>query len=230
MKIKDVIMTYNDYSDKPQVMVLVEGNKDKAYVRCKSLSKGRGNQGDLLVGSDPDRLVFNFYRHEGASDSFKAFGGRTIAIPMVDGSTITGTGEWWDAYPSEEEKQSYDVPDTVQVGWATLEDLKECHVYYAGHIRRAALVAWLANNTPSHDYNKYNPRHQLGYHIKSIDEGGFCMGVKITSQRARALKKVKGRIVYKHTDGQWYNFRILERWLRDSARQAERASKPRVRK
>lgn len=105
-----------------------------------------------LIGVDD--CVHQFYKYERPGPGWEAFAGREFDIPMADGTVEHAKGQWWDVSRKEFRDTTYDL------GMATIEQLKECYVFYGGkHIDRAIVDVWLAENTPSNNYNKYDERH-----------------------------------------------------------------------
>lgn len=141
IKIIDVIDHRNKYGK--QRMLVID-----RMPQCLFERKGR-----LLIGHDSG--FFRFYRYDSPSPGFVAFAGRKFEIPMVDGSVIEASGQWWDVSAEDYRGLTYDL------GIATVEDLAECHVFTGCyHVDRELVDAWIAEHEPSNNYHKYDPLHR----------------------------------------------------------------------
>ncbi len=108
----------------------------------------------LLVGHDSG--CFGFYGYETPGPTWKAFCGRKFEIPMVDGSVIEASGQWWDpGLPADFQGLLYSY------GMNTIAGLAQCCVFMSGILIDCLIVdAWLAKNEPSNNYHKYDKRHE----------------------------------------------------------------------
>lgn len=108
---------------------------------------------NFLIGHDAG--VFAFYRYEKPGPTWKAFAGREFDIPMMDGSIIHASGQWWDTLPVEFAELTYSP------GYNTVEGLQRCYVFFGGgHFDRELLDTWLIQHEPSNNYHKYDKRHK----------------------------------------------------------------------
>ena len=94
---------------------------------------------------------YRCYGYETPGRNWQAFGGAKFDIPLADGTVEHAHGQWWDCSPPNSTKEG---PRT-SVGIATLEQLNRCYVFSSGVIATEKLNAWLAENDPSTDYEKY---------------------------------------------------------------------------
>jgi hypothetical protein len=106
-------------------------------------------RGSFLVAED-DGFFECYQEQPGTKD---AFAGREFDLSMKDGSAVHAKGQIW--YGGHARNAPYPI---VDVGIATLEQLRKCYVFGAGHVSREKWNAWLAENAPSEDYWKYDPR------------------------------------------------------------------------
>ncbi len=110
-------------------------------------------KGQLLFGHDSG--CFRFYGYEAPYRSSKAFAGAEFSIPMIDGSVIEASGQWWDpGTPEEFHGLLYDY------GMNTIEGLTKCNVFLGCiHIDCEIVDAWLASSWPGNNYHKYDVSH-----------------------------------------------------------------------
>lgn len=141
VKIIDIIHHRNKYST--QVCVVVDRDPEFLYER----------RGDWLIADDSG--FWNFYHYERPGPHSKAFAGRKFDIPMKEGEPVKADGQWWDATPKS---HAY----LLDHGIGTAEGLATCNVftYTGGHIEPDLVKAWLAENTPSNNYSRYDKRHK----------------------------------------------------------------------
>lgn len=139
IKILDVIVHRNkDYS---QLFVVTDRKPEYKYER----------KGKWLIAEDSG--FFSFYKYDRPSRGFQAFAGRKFDIPMVDGTVEKAHGQWWDGVPKDYQGL------LISPGVATLEELESCYVFYGGRCcDREILDAWLSENEPSNNYEKYDKR------------------------------------------------------------------------
>ena len=141
INIVDVIDHQNKYAI--QRMLVVDRMPDFVYER----------KGSWLFGHDSG--CFKFYDYEALGPTWKAFGGRKFDIPMIDGSVIEASGQWWDpGTPVDFRGLVYSY------GMNTPDALSQCYVFTRGiHIDCEIVDAWLAANQPSNNYHRYDARH-----------------------------------------------------------------------
>jgi hypothetical protein len=110
---------------------------------------------------------------------------------LLDGSLYECHGQVWSCARAGSQA---DEP-TVQVGVCTLEKLRECYVFFGGNVSAAKLDAWLAANTPSNDYAKYDPRQSIEW----LDQHYRSYGRTISAPRARKMRR-RGVTVWRNAD------------------------------
>lgn len=142
-------------------------------------------EGNRLTAHDSG--FYDFMAIENGSRG--AFAGREFSITLTDGSAIQCVGQVWSCGP-------FDGIDAVQVGVATLASLEQCYVFSAGYLAREKLAAWLAENKPSGDYYKYDPRETLAWQDK-IYRDYPNLDQQVSPKRARKLRK-RGVTIRRH--------------------------------
>lgn len=142
-KILDVIISsgYGSYSGYRQTFVVIDRPLHFIYER----------KGHALVANDGG--FYSSYYHGRPSASWQAFAGRKFDVPMMDGTVIKASGEWW--YGGHEKNAPEEI---VSVGVATLDQLLDCYVFSAGYISKVKLDTWLRENTPGTIYRWYDKR------------------------------------------------------------------------
>lgn len=98
-----------------------------------------------------DDGFFESYGYEAPSERWQAFGGRKFDLPLKDGTVEHASGQWWWCAPLV----SANPGKIVSVGLSTLENLGKCYVFTSGSIAKSKLDAWLSDNEPSTNYEKY---------------------------------------------------------------------------
>lgn len=153
-QIVDVIAQKNPYCDHVHYFVIVDQPVRYVYTPSPTTDADREISIDLgmtyFLGRCGD---FRDYL-AGTSRKGEAFGGRSFDINLIDGSRFHCAGDVWACCRRRSE------PETVSVGVATIAELADCNVFCSGHILRETLEAWLAVNTPSDDYYKYDERRK----------------------------------------------------------------------
>lgn len=112
----------------------------------------------------------------------KAFAGRKFTLSLQGGEQLECNGQVWSSHHPDLIGEP-----TVQVGRATLEDLKQCYVFFGGCISKAVLDEWLSKNKPSRHYKKYDPRYTLAYWDDLYQRHDWDK--KVSPARARKLRK-----------------------------------------
>jgi hypothetical protein len=120
-----------------------------------------------------------------------AFAGRKFSLQIADGTQLECDGQVWACGPQN-------GIDAVQVGVATLEALAQCYVFFGGYVAREKLQAWLATNTPSANYYKYDPRETLAY-LDGLYRRHPGMDDRVSPKRARTLRK-RGVTIRRHPE------------------------------
>lgn len=105
---------------------------------------------DLLIGEHDG--FFRFYKYERPSKNWQAFAGREFEIPLVNGGIEKAYGQWWDHFPSDYRGLVYSL------GVASVNQLARCNLFYGMKVDRELVDNWIAENEPSNNYNKYNPK------------------------------------------------------------------------
>jgi hypothetical protein len=149
-KIIDVIAKKSGITDQVHYYVIVDRPISFTYTRSPVV--------DRQLFAKPGQSFFlgrcgDFYDFmAGTGLKGPAFGGREFDIPLDDGTTFHCAGDVWACGRRESD------PKVISVGAKTLEQLKECYVFFTAHVTVDALAAWLAENEPSSDYHKYDTR------------------------------------------------------------------------
>jgi hypothetical protein len=138
---------------------------------------------------------------EGKPGNGQAFAGRVFSIKLTDGSTFLCEGQVWSCAPPT------GTEPTVGIGVATRESLAECYVFSSASVARSALNAWLANNTPSNNYYKYDERESVAW----LDQHRASGARQVCANRARKLRR-RGVTVWRDDEGArvwnpWYERR-----------------------
>lgn len=197
IKIIDVIITTSMYGRHTQHSVVVDRMPKFVYARGEREPYcGYNRFQHRLIAHDSGFYSFMVER-PGSSD---AFAGRKFTIALDDGGSLECDGQVWDEFhPNPPEP-------TIEVGVSTIEKLHECYCFFGGKISKAKLNAWLADNTPSRNYRKYDPRNT----IASLDErfaDNAYSDRPVCAARARKLKK-RGVTIRKRGDvrtwSEWY--------------------------
>lgn len=178
IEIIDVIHNYSQYSTTPQVFVVISR-------RPKFVYEKRGNN---LVAHDGG--FYDYMYIEQPSRAFQAFGGREFDIQLIDGSTMHCKGQVWSGRKVEQ------VEPMIEVGCATLDQLRECYCFFGAQISKAKYDDWMATNTPSYNYEKYDPRSTLEW----LDETRRKFPDSdrpVSKKRARKLRQ-RGVTVRRH--------------------------------
>lgn len=120
-----------------------------------------------------------------------AFADREFTIALDDGSQLECKGQVWSCAPNA-------GIDAVQVGVATLEQLKSCYVFFGGYVAREKLQAWLAEHKPSANYYKYDPRETLAWQ-DDLYRRHPTLDTRVSPKRARKLRK-RGVTIRRHPE------------------------------
>lgn len=175
IQIIDVIKHKSLYGE--QIMVVIDRMPEFVY-SAGDFEKvaGWGGRGRHLIARDSG--FYDFMKE--VPSSTDAFAGRKFTIQLDDGSDLECCGQVWNAaHPNPPEQ-------TVDIGIGTIEKLHKCYVFSGGRISKSKLDAWLATNTPSRNYRKYDPSHT----IEGLDKrwSGYS-DRKVSPARARKLRK-----------------------------------------
>jgi hypothetical protein len=81
-----------------------------------------------------------------------AFGGRKFDIPLKDGTVYKATGQVWDAF-----SRTLQPEPSLEVGVATLDQLKDCYVFFGGRVAVSKLEQALEQRPLMEywDFDKY---------------------------------------------------------------------------
>ena len=161
-----------------------------------------------------DSGFYDFLCNSGGTD---AFAGRKFTIQLAGGRAFECHGQVWSVAP-------YDgCEEVVSVGVSTINRLQDCYVFTSASISKALLREWLANNAPSFDYYKYDPRGTVEWAIDLLEKNSGWLK-PISAARARKLKQ-RGAHIFRGIDGQPQWSRWLEQHkAKIEKRQAEAAS------
>ena len=135
----DIILHKNKYSTQWFVVL----DEDPVFIHER--------RGNFLIAEDSG--FFNFYKYEKCGESWKAFAGRKFDIPMIDGSVEKAYGQWWNCVPDDY------IGLLCSPGVRTVDGLAKCNVFCSCYADPEIINAWLAENEPSNNYNKYDARH-----------------------------------------------------------------------
>lgn len=96
-------------------------------------------KGNLLLAEDSGFYSCYYY---GRPDKYsQAFAGRKFDIPMLDGSVIKASGQWWNG-----EHPIYKEIKAVRHGYSTIDKLKRCFVFTGGVLFNESLLNTCAKN------------------------------------------------------------------------------------
>lgn len=156
-------------------------------------------EGDRLTAEDDGFYDF-LQGTEGKGD---AFAGREFDITLIDGSIMHCAGRVWSVGPPD------GLVRTVGVGHATIESLRQCHVYYSASIAIDKLQKWFLENVPSNNRFKYDNRDSVEWAMRLRGEGRL-----ICANRARKLRR-RGTTIWRDENGgrrwsPWYERRLVE--------------------
>jgi len=131
IQILDIIVNKHD-----QIFLLLDRMPELLYIRK-----------DSWLGAS-DSGFYKFYYHH-RDPHAKAFAGRTIHIPLLDGTIIEATGQWWDGIHP-------DYTDLKLVGVGSFEKLRKCYVFCGYKVRLDIIQKALSDFTPSNNYYRYD--------------------------------------------------------------------------
>lgn len=199
IRILDVIARQQPYGGSTSYYLVIDRSPVRVYERT----------GNMLVSHDS-----GFYDFLGIKPGSKgAFGGREFDIKLTDGSTYHCDGQVWACGRPE------GVEPTVEVGVSTLEHLRNCYVFCGASVSRALLEQWLAANTPSNRYYKYD----RGQSVEALERRWDSGNRPVCAKRARKLRR-RGVKVWTDADGRRTWSPSYERRRRELA--AELANDP----
>lgn len=167
--IVDVIHNYHAYSKNPQIMIVLSRMPEWVYERS----------GYQLTAHDSG--IYNFlYEQPGSTGTF---GEAKFDIKMTDGSTLHCDGQVWSG------RECPDPEPLISAGINTIEGLAKCHCYMGcGGVSKAKYDAWMAVNTPSHNYHKYDPTETLEW-LDEMRRKFPDIDRPISKKRARKLRQ-----------------------------------------
>lgn len=210
IQIVDVILTKNYFGEYKHYAVVVDRMPNYVFTRGeREPSNWASRYQHRLLGQDGGLYRFLVER----PGSTGAFAGSKFTIQLDDGNTLECHGQVWDEHhPGAPEP-------TIEVAVATLDKLRgEYYCFYAARISKAKLDAWLAENTPSRNYRKYDPRHTIEALDKEFASPSWGDRT-VCAARARKLRQ-RGVTIRKRgearTWSKWYERRKAE-ILRDLA-------------
>ena len=127
-----------------KILSAVTFNKGEAYVLNRAPTFKYAREGNNLIGRDGPFV--DLYYHEKPTKRFEAFAGREFDIPMLDGTVVRASGQWWRGH----------VKDAPSITYNTNEGLLNCYVYYGAQVDADALSSLRDEYTgfvyPYHDY------------------------------------------------------------------------------
>lgn len=176
-QIIDVIAKKLPYSDQTFYYVVVDLPVRYVYTRSAVTEQA--------LFARPGQTFFlgrcgDFYNYLAGTDrKGDAFAGSKFDIALDDGTAFHCQGDVWAC------GRRQDDPPAASVGVATLEELAKCYVFSGGHVTVTALEAWLATNTPSSDYYKYDARP------KYVPQGRPRRHRKLAYRLRRAARRAK---------------------------------------
>lgn len=170
-QIIDVIAQTNYPGGKPHYCLVLDVMPKHVYTR----------HGQFFIAHDDG--FYDFL--SGRAGKGEAFAGREFHIQLDDGSTFHCQGQVWSSGHGGHVTEA-----TVEVGICTVEELHKCYVFMGGRVSAAKLQDWLASNTPSGNYRKYDPKHTVEWLDSVFTSGSRPIGAK----RARQLRRRGVRI------------------------------------
>lgn len=196
IQIVDVIVQKSEYSTRKHYYVVVDRMPEFIY-HAGEPEKNPGWRGIKRKLTAEDSGFFDFLEDiPGSSD---AFAGSKFDIKLDDGSTLHCHGQVWASFQPEPENP------VVQIGVCTIEKLEDCYCFMGGYVLVEKLEAWLAINTPSQRYRKYDPRHTVAWLDKRAAENTGSWGERrVGAARARKLKKRGVTIRWRGESRTWY--------------------------
>lgn len=180
-----------EVADPMKIIAVVEFNKGEAFVlnrAPKFLYERQGN--DLIATDGPFTAV---YRYELPCGRFKAFAGREFDIPMLDGSTIKASGQYW----------ASGLEGHLEVTWSIEERLRDCYVFFGGAMAKPDELAALRSEYngcvyPYWDYEKvlkfdemrmkgYRRQRELERALSHVKRNAKCLKAQLRAAQAAAL-------------------------------------------
>jgi hypothetical protein len=142
--------------------------------------------GNSLIAHDDG--FYDFLKIEPGSKD--AFAGRKFTIELVDGTPFECHGQVWACGGKADEP-------LIQLGVGTIESLSQCYVFSSAMVVKSKVDAWLAANTPSNRYYKYDPKCSIEYQESIAKKYASRF---VSSKRARKLRQ-SGRTIFRRDKG-----------------------------
>lgn len=76
-----------------------------------------------------------FLQYQKSGPNFKAFAGREMTVRLASGEDRKLKDDWWDCADPESK--------TVRISYNSIDQLKECYVFYGGHVDAEALQKYV---------------------------------------------------------------------------------------
>lgn len=132
-------------------VILQEDGAFKAYkvvLKQEPVFKYRKTMSNLDA---VDKGFASSFYHQRPQPGWEAFAGREVRFTLEDGNIEIGRGQWWAGSP---------IGRWKAVGYAAIDKLEECYVFYGGWICTDLLDEWLARHVPKTDYHFYQRRRK----------------------------------------------------------------------
>lgn len=114
-------------NDNYKIEAVVKVNNGEALVLNEYPEIKYEKYGNYLFGIDKYGIFVEVYKYENPSVGWEAFGGCKFDIPMMDGTIIKASGQWWDNGRNELGKALGSKIISVIVN--IKRELKQCYVF-----------------------------------------------------------------------------------------------------
>lgn len=149
------------------LLAVVNMNNDVAFVLKDRPVYEYNRYGDVIIGIDKTGTFLHTYIYERPSKYMKAFGGDKFEIPLVDGTVIECSGQWWDGGLKDAEKVLGE--SLSRIAHNSLTNLKNLYVFTGSSIVSRKKHAMLNNYEGKvyeyrefEEYLKNNPTAERG--------------------------------------------------------------------
>jgi hypothetical protein len=169
-----------------QIEAVVKFNDGEAYVLNRMPEFLYEFEGRNLIARDGP--FADALKYEAPRGRFKAFGGREIRFPMLDGTTTIGTGEYW----------SCGVRGMVSATFSTKARLLECYVFTGASVCPDAMEKLRSEYTGDvYPYYAYEAVIQApGLRIKALlAEQRFATAKKHILNNLRSIKSERDELL-----------------------------------
>ena len=178
-----------------KIVAMVRFNNDWAYVFDEAPSlKYREEMhggGRFLVGQDGP--FFDFLQYEKPKGRSKAFAGRTLRLPMEDGTVWKVKDSWW--------QTTSPIGGMAKITHSTVAELKRCYVFYGAYCDAKLLQKAIAEyeNRTSGPYGHRAGGYRYDYYdFEKIIKFDDLMTSKL--RESIYFEKTKGHLVKKVKD------------------------------